>query len=46
MVLRNLPDLPAELRAMAVQYITHPSDLYSLCLTSRDLCSIATPLLY
>lgn len=38
--------LPIELRIEIVNYLSRPKDIKALCLTSKEICEIATPRLY
>lgn len=38
--------LPIELRSEVVRHLSRPSDIKALCLTSKEICDIATPCLY
>lgn len=38
--------LPVELRSEVVNHLNHPKDLKALCLTSKEICDVATPRLY
>lgn len=38
--------LPVELRREVVNHLSRPRDLKALCLTSKEICDVATPRLY
>ena len=40
------PSLPVELQHMVVSYVTRPTDLKALCMTSKQLSELATPVLF
>ena len=42
----RLEALAPELQLMIFEVLTRPTDLRSVCLTSRKLCNLATPILY